>query len=352
MCKVLLIDNDRIERHVTREVLNKNFDKIESIYEADNNDEAFRLLNESEIDLIISNMAHSVLHLMKLVNFAKTKNPKAAIILTTAKSEQEVAHAVLKLKADGYLLKPFKPEMLLNLADHYISKEYEADADVKSRKSTEAIKTLKEGVREHLYKKCILSAKRYVDDIYDNSENSGEICDLLVEYTQGIAQIAEEYKLAVSELLASDSRQVKLRFEKYAQRYNAYNLVSDMINQLFDDMDREYLYTDDVTKVLNYIDRNIRKGITLDQASEYVNMSSCYFSKLFKKATNDNFITYVTDGRIELAKEMLRYTNMPVINIAYELSYSETNYFSKAFKKKVGMTPTEYREQFAQKMHR
>lgn len=41
---------------------------------------------------------------------------------------------------------------------------------------------------------------------------------------------------------------------------------------------------------------------------------------------------------------MLLDTDMPVINIAYELSYSETNYFSKAFKKKVGVTPTEYRE--------
>lgn len=40
---------------------------------------------------------------------------------------------------------------------------------------------------------------------------------------------------------------------------------------------------------------------------------------------------------------MLDETEMPVINIAYELSYNETNYFSKAFKKKVGVTPSEYR---------
>lgn len=53
--------------------------------------------------------------------------------------------------------------------------------------------------------------------------------------------------------------------------------------------------------------------------------------------------TYVTDSRIEMAKRMLVDTEMPVINIAYELSYNETNYFSKAFKKKVGVTPSEYR---------
>ena len=45
-----------------------------------------------------------------------------------------------------------------------------------------------------------------------------------------------------------------------------------------------------------------------------------------------------TDRRIEIAKDMLQNTDMPVINIACELSYNETNYFSKVFKKKVGLS--------------
>ena len=73
-------------------------------------------------------------------------------------------------------------------------------------------------------------------------------------------------------------------------------------------------------------------------------MSSYYYSRVFKKMTGVNFITYVTDRKIEIAQDMLVETDMPVINIAYELSYNEPNYFSKAFKKKVGVTPTEYRE--------
>ncbi len=74
-------------------------------------------------------------------------------------------------------------------------------------------------------------------------------------------------------------------------------------------------------------------------------MSSSYFSKFFKRITGVNFVTYMMDGRINAAKSMLTDTDMPVINIAYELSYSETNYSGKAFKKKVGLTTTEYREQ-------
>ena len=105
-----------------------------------------------------------------------------------------------------------------------------------------------------------------------------------------------------------------------------------MLDTIFDAIEKSGLYeVDSEQKILNYIDRNIRRGVSLDEAAEYANMSSCYFSKLFKRMTGKNYITYVTD------------TEMPVINIAYELSYNETNYFSKAFKKKVGVTPSEYR---------
>lgn len=348
MCKVLVVDNDRIERRVTREVLSSNFDTIDYVFEADNNDEAYKMLSESKIDLIISNMAYSVVNLMKLVNLAKHKNPRAAVILTTAKSEREVAHAVLKLKADGYLLKPFSPNLLLSVARPYVLREDTEIISLKSKKSTEALKQLKGGIRGHLYKKCIDLAKNYLNDVYDDGNNTDQICDLVVEYLQGITDIADEYKLELKEILITVTREVKLKFDKYGLRYNTYLLITDIITQLFDELDKDYLYVDDVTKVLNYIDRNIKSGITLEEASEYANMSSCYFSKFFKKVTNENFITYVTNSRIDLAKEMLRYTTMPILNIAYELSYSETNYFSKAFKKKVGLTPTEYREEYLQ----
>lgn len=118
-----------------------------------------------------------------------------------------------------------------------------------------------------------------------------------------------------------------------------------MLNVIFAVFDEEGSYqVGSEQRVLNYIDRNIRDGISLDQAAEYANMSSYYFSRVFKKITGVNFITYVTDCKIAVAQEMLVDTDMPVLSIAYELSYNEANYFSKAFKRKVGMTPTEYRE--------
>jgi YesN/AraC family two-component response regulator len=83
----------------------------------------------------------------------------------------------------------------------------------------------------------------------------------------------------------------------------------------------------------------------LDQVGEYANMSSYYLSKIFKKETGVNFVTYLTERKIEIAKDMLANTDVPIINIALDLSYHEPNYFSKVFKKSTGMTPTEYRKE-------
>ena len=117
-----------------------------------------------------------------------------------------------------------------------------------------------------------------------------------------------------------------------------------VIDKIFDHlMDNKENRKNNIEDILNYIDRNCHKDISLDQVGEYANMSSYYLSKIFKKETGVNFVTYLTERKIEIAKDMLLNTDVPIINIALDLSYHEPNYFSKVFKKSTGMTPTEYR---------
>ena len=56
-----------------------------------------------------------------------------------------------------------------------------------------------------------------------------------------------------------------------------------------------------------------------------------------------NFTTYVTKHKVEKAKELLKNTDTPIVNIASELGYYECGYFTKIFKKIEGVTPTVYR---------
>ena len=105
-------------------------------------------------------------------------------------------------------------------------------------------------------------------------------------------------------------------------------------------------WTDAIQSAISFIEQHITDDITAEDVANHVNISTYYLSKIFKKEMGVNFITYVTDRKMDLAKEMLVNTDIPVLNIALDLAYNEANYFSKAFKKKTGLTPSEYREKY------
>ncbi len=108
---------------------------------------------------------------------------------------------------------------------------------------------------------------------------------------------------------------------------------------------RRVTHSDDVIdEAKAYINANYTKGITLEDVSREVNISPYYFSRIFKEASGENFIDYLTNLRIERAKLLLSTTNHSMKVICAMVGYSDPNYFSKSFKKNVGVTPTEYRE--------
>jgi two-component system response regulator YesN len=94
----------------------------------------------------------------------------------------------------------------------------------------------------------------------------------------------------------------------------------------------------------NYIKDNYKKDITLEDVSKEVNISPQYFSRLFKNEMGENFIDYLTTLRINTAKEIMKNSLMSVKEICYEIGYGDPNYFSRIFKKIVGVTPTEYKD--------
>ena len=101
---------------------------------------------------------------------------------------------------------------------------------------------------------------------------------------------------------------------------------------------------DIVESAQKYIDDNFSKDISLDDISRMMNLSPYYFSKLFKEKTGENYVEYLTRIRIERAKEMLKSPDKTMKEICSEVGYSDPNYFSRIFKKVVGLPPTEYRE--------
>ena len=101
---------------------------------------------------------------------------------------------------------------------------------------------------------------------------------------------------------------------------------------------------DIIRNAKEYIEHNYSKDLILDDVSKEFQISPYYFSKLFKKRTGSTFIEYLTMVRIDKAKQLLRNTTKSMKEICMDIGYSDANYFSRTFKKNVGVTPSEYKE--------
>lgn len=93
-----------------------------------------------------------------------------------------------------------------------------------------------------------------------------------------------------------------------------------------------------------YVEDNYSKQIRLEDVAAQVDLNPVYFSNVFKKETGENFTDYLTNYRMDMAKELLRNTNNTINEIAEKTGYQDTRYFSKIFRKSVGIKPSEYRK--------
>lgn len=92
-----------------------------------------------------------------------------------------------------------------------------------------------------------------------------------------------------------------------------------------------------------YIERSyMNSDVTLNSVCTYLAMSTSYFSTMFKTHTGETFIEALTKKRMEKAKQLLENTSKRAYEVAEEVGFSDPHYFSVAFKKATGKTPTEY----------
>jgi two-component system response regulator YesN len=84
--------------------------------------------------------------------------------------------------------------------------------------------------------------------------------------------------------------------------------------------------------------------LNLESIAKVSGMSPAHFSTIFRQEVGITYIEYLTDIRIEEAKRLLSETRMRSSDIAYEVEYTDPQYFSYLFRKKTGMSPTEYRK--------
>lgn len=100
-----------------------------------------------------------------------------------------------------------------------------------------------------------------------------------------------------------------------------------------------------IAKAKYYISEHLTEELTVSNIALSLYITPNYFSRLFKRVTKEGCNEYIVRKRIEKAKSLLDTTSLKVGEIAMMVGYRDTNYFSLAFKKHTGKSPTKYREE-------
>lgn len=99
-----------------------------------------------------------------------------------------------------------------------------------------------------------------------------------------------------------------------------------------------------IIQAKKYIQEHFQEPLRLEDVSSSVGFNATYFSTLFKKETGQNFVDYLTELRINKAKELLCEADVSVSDAAELVGYRDLKYFSRLFKKTTGISPSDYKK--------
>ncbi|MBF6625954.1 helix-turn-helix transcriptional regulator [Aerococcaceae bacterium zg-BR9] len=157
-----------------------------------------------------------------------------------------------------------------------------------------------------------------------------ELCySLSDEFIQTVEELSDEKELAYYMHQCEIEYTILVRNHKYNLKKNRSNNFHHYIN-----------------KAKLYIADNLHSKITINDLSQYLNISDSYLSHLFKDIEGITPQQFITEEKMKYAKNLLLYSNKKISDISFSLGYSNQSYFTKVFKSNTKYTPQKFRSLF------
>lgn len=238
-----------------------------------------------------------------------------------------------------------KPKQILSIADLQVQKE-EGEVPVKGfvqvgKTRTVLEKFLNNGTKEEVNDFCEAYAMQLEKDHMRSAMVRQyvvmDICIVILSFCEKLSD-GEELQKEVQELQTAIQRNGNVREIKE----NLKKLLVKVIEVR--DMASGRRYSDIIMAAKEEIEKHyMTEEISLNTVAMHVGMSPSYFSSIFSKEAGKMFVEYLTEVRMEKAREYLMCSSMKTSEIGYEVGYKDPHYFSYIFKKTQGCSPKEYR---------
>jgi len=351
MQKVLLVEDEEIERVFLKNLFQKQIKDYQVIGEACNGREAIALAKNYSPDVIFMDVKMPGIDGLEATQVIKKMRPQAHIIILTAYEEFKFAQEALRAGAEEYLLKPAQPEEIMKVLKNIYQRSVRADFtnDITGLDGKLEIinydkeKVLMKALQNNDVRLLVSTLEDYLNDLLQLPHLPAVLKIRLFEFitvlTRNLCDAgfnphkAHELKMKFYESIS--------RLETFSDAQNCIALIKDELvsaSQANDTSKKEV-----VKSVLHYIKANLSKDLSLDSISERFHFSSSHLSRLMKRETGFTYPEYLNRLRLAEAKTLLRNSELNIHTIALEVGYREVSHFNRVFKKAIGISPTKYR---------
>ncbi|MCR4943075.1 MAG: response regulator [Clostridium sp.] len=397
--RILVVDDDKIIRFGLAKKIKRLFADYEVISDFANGSMAFKYLEENPSEVVITDIKMPVMTGVQLIEKAKKTLEKPPIfIVLSGYDDFSYVRDSMKCGAVNYLLKPVVEKELIKTL-----KEAEKSiilAKEKENVINHSISILqKDFFRYLLFGKKSLNIRdeKVLNSVYLNENNIykmvviNSFCNISKEINEFKNYCVKKYDhIKFTYYLYKSSIYIVFYFKDYDKQKFQEELLMELESFLGKDigvfsfentkdvwalrdmaklaekfsgskaqgihflsLDRKpeesSEYTEKKTSNISiklakeYIKNNYYKNISLKDVAEEIFLSQNYLSDLFKRETGEGFYEFLSNYRINKAKEILKTTNLKIYEVAEKVGYSDSITFGRAFKKKMGTTPNNYR---------
>lgn len=338
MYHVMLVDDREVFRRGIKRLpyWSANEDRFAVLYEAENGLEALNFLKMHSIDVVITDIQMPLCDGIELLKQIHHDNLCRCVILLSEYADFEYAKQGILNGAFDYIVKPIDNAKLTDTMERaygFLSATQPAGAS-ELRGLYSLVNAIVSGNQERM----LSCARRMWENI---CSTSGTDAESIMLGSDAMKSIAEELEQVLSYL--SDY----IRFDEYIWLdANKENCFVSRISELMAAV-RPYLNLSANAMIAEICRRALYdpgKAPGLQQLAEEYHMNVKYLGELFKKETGQGYVQYILMLRMTQAAVRLIHTDDRVYEIAYDLGYNDFDYFSKSFKKVMGMSPKLYRE--------